>query len=78
MEPRDVPPRWEGLDESQELRPYQEPGWRGKTRDGEMCRGEVTTRALHEWILLSRYDTPTILKDVLLRLPCVDATLQVI
>jgi hypothetical protein len=42
-----------------------------------MCRGEVTTRALHEWIPLSRYDIPTILKDVLLRLPFVDAALQV-
>jgi hypothetical protein len=42
-----------------------------------MCRGEVTTRALHEWIPLSRYDLPTILKDVLLRLPSVDAALQV-
>jgi hypothetical protein len=55
VEPRDVPPCWEGLDESQELWPYQEPGWRGKTRDGEICRGEITRRALHEWILLNRY-----------------------
>jgi hypothetical protein len=43
-----------------------------------MCRGEVTTRALHEWIPLSRYDIPTILKDVLLLLPFIDAALQVI
>jgi hypothetical protein len=56
VEPRDVPPRWEGLDESQELRPYQEPGWRAKDRDGEILRGETTTRVLHEWIPLSRYD----------------------
>jgi hypothetical protein len=55
MEPRDVPPRCEGLDESQELWPYQEPEWRGKTRDGEIFRGEITWRALHEWIPLSRY-----------------------
>jgi hypothetical protein len=54
VEPRDVPPRWEGLDEGQELWPYQEPGWRGKTRDGEICRGEITRRALHEWILRNR------------------------
>jgi hypothetical protein len=54
MEPRDVPPRWEGLDESQELRPDQEPGWR--SRDSEMLRGEMATRALHEWIPLSRHD----------------------
>jgi hypothetical protein len=56
VEPRDVPPRWEGLDESQELWPYQEPEWRGKTRDGAMFRREMSTRALHEWITLSRYD----------------------
>ena len=55
MEPRDIPPRGDGLDERQELWPYQEPGWRGKTRDGAMLRGEMTTRALHEWITLSRY-----------------------
>jgi hypothetical protein len=41
VEPRDVPPYWEGLDESKELWPYQEPGWRGKMRDGEMWRGEI-------------------------------------
>jgi hypothetical protein len=33
---RDVPPHGEGLDESEELRPYQEPGLRGETKDGEM------------------------------------------
>jgi hypothetical protein len=55
MEPRDVPPRGEGLDESQELWPYQEPEWRGKTRESAVFRGEITRRALHEWILLNRY-----------------------
>jgi hypothetical protein len=54
MDQRDVPPRWEGLDEGQELRPYQEPGWRGKTKDGEMVRGAIRTRVLHEWVPLSR------------------------
>jgi hypothetical protein len=56
VEPRDVPPRGEGLDESQELRPDQEPGRRGKTRAGENFRGEMAWCALHEWIPLSRYD----------------------
>jgi hypothetical protein len=55
-EQRDVPPRWEGLDASEELRPYQEPGSRGKTREGEMFRGEIVTRALHEWIPLAVMD----------------------
>jgi hypothetical protein len=55
VEQRDVPPRWEGLDEGEELRPYQEPEWRGEMRDGEMLRGEISTRVLHERIPLSRY-----------------------
>ena len=36
VEPRDVPPHWEGLDENEELRPNQEPGWRRKAQDGGM------------------------------------------
>ncbi len=36
MKPRDVPPHWEGLDEGEELRPYQEPGRRRKAQEGEM------------------------------------------
>jgi hypothetical protein len=55
VELRHVPPRGEGLNEGQELWPYQEPERRGKTRDGVICRGEITPRALHEWILLNRY-----------------------
>jgi len=53
VEQRDVPPRWEGLDASEELWPYQEPGSHGETRDGEMLRGEISTRVLHERIPLS-------------------------
>jgi hypothetical protein len=55
VEPRDVPPHGEGLDESMELRPYQEPGWRRKTKDSKMFQGEIDTRALHGRIPLSRY-----------------------
>jgi hypothetical protein len=54
VEQQDVPPHGEGLDASEELRPDQEPGPRGKTRDGEMFRGEIGTRVLHERIPLSR------------------------
>jgi hypothetical protein len=54
MEPRHVPPHGEGLDEGQELWPYQEPERRGKTRESAMFRGEITRRALHEQILLNR------------------------
>jgi hypothetical protein len=42
------PPRWEGLDEGQELRPYQEAGWRGKAKDGEMFRDEIGMCMPHE------------------------------
>jgi hypothetical protein len=48
VDPRDVPPHWEGLDASEELRPDQEPGPRGKTRGGAMFRGEIGTPMLHE------------------------------
>jgi len=54
MEPRDVPPHGEGLDASEELRPNQEPGPRGKPRDGEMFREAIGTHVLHEGIPLSR------------------------
>ena len=57
MEQRDVPPRWEGLDEGQELWPYQEPGWRGKTKDGEKFREEISTPVFHQQIPLSRSRT---------------------
>ena len=53
VEPRDVPPHWEGLDEREELRPNQEPGWRKKAQDGGMLRGENSTRALHGSIPLA-------------------------
>jgi hypothetical protein len=53
-EPRDVPPHREGLDESDKLRPYQEPGWRRKAQDGGISQGDISTRALHECIPLSR------------------------
>jgi hypothetical protein len=55
VEQRDIPPYGEGLDASEELRPYQEPGSCRKTRDGEMLRGEINMAALHERIPLSRY-----------------------
>jgi hypothetical protein len=48
------PPGWEGLDEGQELRPYQEPGWRGKTKDGERFREEISTPVFHQQIPRSR------------------------
>jgi hypothetical protein len=53
MEQRDVPPHREGLDASEELRPYQEPGPRGKTNTAEMLREEIGMHVLHEWIPLS-------------------------
>jgi hypothetical protein len=52
---RDVPPRGEGLDASGELRPYEEPGWRGKMRYGAKVRGMITRRVHHERIPLSHY-----------------------
>jgi hypothetical protein len=54
VEPRDVPPRGEGLSEREELGPEQEPEWRETTRDGEMMRGEIKRCALHVQIPLSR------------------------
>jgi hypothetical protein len=57
MEQRDVPPHWEGLDEGQELRPYQEPGWCGKPKNGEKFRVEITTLLFHQQIPLSRSRT---------------------
>jgi hypothetical protein len=56
VEPRDVPPRWEGLDGLEELRSCQEPAWRGKTSDGEVVRVEIKRCVLHVQIPLSRYD----------------------
>ena len=55
VEPRDVPPRWEGLDAGEELRPYQKPEWRGKTSSDEMFREEIGRCAHHEGIPLSHY-----------------------
>ena len=47
VEPRDVPPHWEGLYENEELRPNQEPGWCRKAQESGMVQGENSTRALH-------------------------------
>jgi hypothetical protein len=56
VEPRDVPPGWEGLGELEELGPRQEPARRGRASDGEMVRVAVKKRVLHVPIPLSRDD----------------------
>ncbi len=55
IEQHDVPPRWEGLDAGEELRPDQKPEWRGKASSDEMFREEIGRRAHHEGIPLSHY-----------------------
>jgi hypothetical protein len=48
-------PGGRGLDAGEELRPYQNAEWRGKTSSNEIFREEIGRRARHEGIPLSHY-----------------------